>query len=50
MGCHALSGDRPFPGIKTMFPVFPALIGKFFTDSAIWEAPSGPITSWQIEG
>ena len=33
-----------------MFPVSPALAGKFFTDGAIWEAPSGPITPWQIEG
>ena len=43
-------GDLPDPGIEPVFPVSPALAGKFFTDSAIWEAPSGPIISCQIEG
>ena len=32
-------GDLPDPGIKLMFPVSPALAGRFFTT----EPPVGPI-------
>ena len=31
-------GDRPDPGIEPMSLVPPALAGRFFTTSAIWEA------------
>ena len=36
-------GDPPNPGMKPATPVSPALAGKFFTASAIWEAQ--PITA-----
>jgi len=31
-------GDLPDPGIKPMSPESPALAGRLFTTSAIWEA------------
>ena len=33
-------GDLPAPGIKPVSLVSPALVGRFFTTSATWEAPS----------
>ena len=32
-------GDLPDPGIKPASPMSPALAGRFFTSSTIWEAP-----------
>ena len=37
-------GDRPNPGIKPVSPVSPALAGRFFTTSAIWEDQEPGIT------
>ena len=31
VGCHALPGDLPDPGIKPVSPMSPALVGRFFT-------------------
>ena len=31
-------GDLPDPGIKLMFLVTPAVVSRFFTSSATWEA------------
>ena len=36
-------GDLPNPGFKPASPASPALAGRFFTDSAPWEAPKGYI-------
>ena len=36
----ATAEDLPDPGIKPASPVFPALVGGFFTTSATWEAYS----------
>ena len=33
-------GHLPYPGIKPTSPISPALAGRFFTTSAIWEAQS----------
>ena len=33
-------GDLPDPGFEPKSLVFPALLGRFFTPSAIWEAQS----------
>ena len=33
-------GDLPDPGIKPMSLTSPALVGRFFTTSAAWEAPT----------
>ena len=35
--CHP-SGDLPHPGVQPAFPACPALAGRFFTISTIWEA------------
>ena len=35
--CPSL-GDLPDPGIKAAYLMSPALAGRFFTTSAIWEA------------
>ena len=34
-------GDLPDPGIELESLTSPALVGRFFTTSATWEAPSG---------
>ena len=33
-------GHLPYPGIKPTFPTSPALAGRFFTTSTIWEGQS----------
>ena len=33
-------GDLPDPGIKPLFFTFPVLVGRFFTTSTTWEAPT----------
>ena len=38
VGCHAVLGDLSNPGIKPESFVSPALAGRFFTTSTIWEA------------
>ena len=38
IGCHALPGDLPDPGIEPKSLMAPALAGGFFTTSATWEA------------
>ena len=35
-------GNLPDPEVKLESPMSPALAGKFFTTSAIWEAQSSP--------
>ena len=43
VGCHALlRGIILTPGIKPMSLTFPALVGRFFTTSATWEAQANP--------
>ena len=39
-------GDLPNPGIKPTSLTAPALVGGFFTTSAIWEAPCISYTSF----
>jgi len=34
------AGDLPDPGVKSVSLTFPALAGRFFTTSIIWEDPS----------
>ena len=36
---HPLPGDRPNPGTEPASLKSPALVGRFFTISATWEAP-----------
>ena len=36
-------GDLPNPRIEPLSPRSPALAGRFFTTSAIWEAPGIPL-------
>ena len=36
----SLLGDLPYPGIKPMSLISPALEGGFFATSATWEAPT----------
>ena len=48
VGCHALPGDLPNPGIKPASLTSPALAGRFFTTTATWEAPNeGIIPSYR---
>ena len=43
VGCQALSGDLPHPGIKPASLLSPALAGKLFTISVTWEAHFSPV-------
>ena len=36
---HPPAGDLPYPGIIPASLIFPALVGRFFITSAIWEDP-----------
>ena len=36
-------GDLPNPGTEPVLLMSPALAGVFFTTSAPWEAPEGPL-------
>ena len=38
VGCYPSPGDLPDPVIEHRSSVFPALTGRFFTTSFIWEA------------
>ena len=40
-------GDLPNPGIEPVSLMSPALVGKFFTTSATWEAPHPPLYTFK---
>ena len=42
------SRDLLDPGIEPLSPASPALAGKFFTTSAIWEARNKLMKEWQL--
>ena len=42
-------GDLPHPGIKLMSLMSPALVGRFFTTRATWEAPHPHLGNREIQ-